>query len=203
MADDRTGDRMTTDERRAGLVHNDTRINVASLLQEPVGSTRELHFQLDRLPLDTDLVALDVRGDLVLTRIKGAILVDADLEAVIPLECATCLAEYEQSVAESFSEPFRQTVDVRTGASMAKDERPDEQDEDEPAFTIDEGHELDLREAFRQWFVLAIPMQPSCGPNCPGPEAIGDGSDEVIDDRFASLASLLDDANDQNEPATP
>ncbi len=184
---------MTIDERRATQVQNDTRINVASLLQEPVGSTRELLVHLDRLPLDTDLAAFDVRASLELTRIKGAILVDADLEAVIPLECVTCLAEYEQAVAESFSEPFRQLVDVRTGASLATDERVDEQIDDEPAFTIDESHELDLREAFRQWFVLAIPMQPSCGPNCPGPVEIGDGGDAIVDERFASLASLLDD----------
>jgi uncharacterized protein len=74
-------------------------------------------------------------------------------------------------------------------------EVPDEDGDvdDEPAFTIDESHELDLGEAIRQWIVLAIPMQPTCGPNCPGPLLRTTGEEEEVDNRFAGLASLLDD----------
>jgi uncharacterized protein len=190
----RLGDMMTTDERRAAVLHGDTRVNVASLLQEPVGSTREIGFNLNTLYLDDELSARDVRAAARLTRLKDAILVTADIEAVVPLECATCLAEFDQPVSESFSEPFRQTVDVRTGAQLPEAANgADAERDDEPAFTIDESHELDLAEALRQWIVLAIPMQPSCGPECPGPPVGATNDDEAIDDRFASLASLLDD----------
>lgn len=185
---------MTTDESRAAVLHGDTRINVASLLQEPVGSTREIGIELDTLHLDDELTARDVRAEARLTRLKDAILVAANVQAMVPLECATCLAEFNQPVSESFSEPFRQTVDVRTGATIP--EAPngaDAERDDEPAFTIDESHELDLAEALRQWVVLAIPMQPSCGPDCPGPPPGATRDDEAIDDRFASLAGLLDD----------
>ena len=185
---------MTTDERRAATLHGDTRVNVASLLQEPVGSTREIGIQLDALHLDDGLTARDVRAEARLTRLKDAILVSAKFQAVVPLECATCLAEFDQPVSKSFSEPFRQTVDVRTGATLPEASNgADAERDDEPAFTIDESHELDLAEALRQWIVLAIPMQPSCGPDCPGPPPGAAGDDEAIDDRFARLAILLDD----------
>lgn len=185
---------MTAEMSRVALPHGDTRVNVASLLMEPVGGTRELGVQLDALPLDGELTARDVRADARLTRLKDGILVDVDLEAIVPIECATCLAEYDQPVKQSFSEQFRQVVDVRTGAMLPEPANGlDAEADDEPAFSIDESHELDLAEALRQWIVLAIPMQPSCGPDCPGPLLRSTSPDDAVDDRFAGLASLLDD----------
>lgn len=193
---------MTTDERRIALVRNDTRINVASLLQEPVGATRELQLQLNRLVLDTDLEAQHVSAQVVLTRLKDAVLVDARVSAEVPLECASCLAEYRQFVEESFSEPYRQNVDVRTGALLTTPEHYDDLGDDEPAFTIDESHELDLGEAIRQWLILAIPMQPSCGAGCQGSLIVGEESADAFDDRFAGLADLLNELAGQ-ERANP
>ncbi len=73
----------------------------------------------------------------------------------------------------------------------------DEESDDEPGFSIDESHELDLGEALRQWIVLAIPIKPSCGPDCPGPLLTATDDEEEIDNRFASLASLLDEVEDE------
>jgi len=185
---------MATEEGRVVDLLGDTRLNVASLLMEPVGATRDVRIELASMPLDEELTARAIVAQARLTRIKDAILVAADVKATVPLECAACLAEYDQSIEERFSEPFRQLVDVRTGAaiaasSIAVDEVPD----DDPGFTINESHELDLGEALRQWIVLAIPMQPSCGPDCPGPLLRSTETEGGIDNRFASLASLLDD----------
>jgi len=185
---------MTTEEDRTIDLLDETRLNVASLLMEPVGNMRDVHIELASLPLDEDLTAEHVSVLARLTRLSDGILVVAEVSATVPLECATCLAEYDEQIAERFSESFRQLVDVRTGAALPV-EVPDEDGDvdDEPGFTIDESHELDLGEAVRQWIVLAIPMQPSCGPNCPGPLIRTTSEDEQADNRFASLASLLDD----------
>lgn len=188
---------MATDSDRVVDLLGETRLNVASLLQEPVGSTRDVTIALATLPLDDDLAARDVRATARLTRLKGGILVAAHIAATVPLECVTCLAEFDQTIDEQFSESFRQLVDVRTGAALPPgDLEGDDAEEDEPGFTIDESHELDLGEALRQWIVLAIPMQPTCGPNCPGPLLRSTDSDDAMDDRFASLATLLDDESD-------
>lgn len=185
---------MATEEDRTIDLLDETRLNVASLLMEPVGNMRDVHIELASLPLDDGLVADQVAALARLTRLKDGILVVGDVTAVVPLECATCLAEYNQQINERFSESFRQLVDVRSGAALpAESGDEDGETDDEPAFTIDESHELDLGEAIRQWIVLAIPMQPSCGPDCPGPLFHATGEDEEADNRFASLASLLDD----------
>lgn len=185
---------MAIEEDRVIDLLDDTRLNVASLLMEPVGSMRSVIVELETLPLDDDLVARNVQARARLTRITNAILVTAEVTGVVPLECVTCLREYDQPISELFSESFRQLVDVKTGAELPKSiDAEGEETEDEVAFTIDESHELDLGEALRQWIVLAIPMQPSCGPDCPGPLLRETDNEQTIDDRFASLASLLDD----------
>ncbi len=184
---------MATEEGRTIDLLGDTRLNVASLLMEPVGATRDVRIELDRLPLDADLTGRDIEAEARLTRIKDAVLVDARVAGWVPLECATCLAAYDQPIAESFSEAFRQLVDVRTGADLPNSlETTDENADDEPGFTIDDNHGLDLGEALRQWVVLAIPIKPSCGPDCPGPLLHSTDNGEDVDNRFASLASLLD-----------
>lgn len=185
---------MATEEDRTIDLLDETRLNVASLLMEPVGNMRDVHIELASLPLDDSLVAEQVSVLARLTRLKDGILVVGDVKAVVPLECATCLAEYNQQISERFSESFRQLVDVRTGSALPADTGDEDAElDDEPAFTIDESHELDLGEAIRQWIVLAIPMQPSCGPDCPGPLLRATSEEEQVDNRFASLASLLDD----------
>ena len=59
------------------------------------------------------------------------------------------------------------------------------------------GYELDLTEAIRQNLVLAIPMTPVCGDDCPGPElSEQDTSAERREGQFDVLARLLDDESD-------
>jgi uncharacterized protein len=109
----------------------------------------------------------------------------------VPLTCARCLREYDQPFQVAFDEEYRQTVDVRTGVGLGSELSDDEQS------LIDENHELDLREPLRQEILIALPMRPDCGADCPGPDVLGAGDDEepgeAIDERLAALASLLGD----------
>lgn len=192
---------MATDQDRAIDLNGDTRLNVASLLLEPVGSTREIRVSLPRLELDDDLVATDVVAPARLTRLKGQVLVSAEVTGSVQLECVTCVALYDQPFRESFAESFHQLVDVRTGSDLSKpgDKLLTEPEEEEPGFVIDESHEIDLAEALRQWIVLSIPMQPTCGPDCPGPLLRSTDGEDKVDDRFADLAKLLDDDPEDNK----
>ena len=100
-------------------------------------------------------------------------------------------AAYQQPFEVEFSEEYRQTVDVRTGLDVHLDV-----DEDEDTAHIDDNHILDIGEVLRQEIVVALPMRPDCGDQCPGPDLIEDvpeADDVVADDRLAALASLLDD----------
>lgn len=187
---------MPAEDPFARALVNDTTINVASLLQEDVGSTRTIHVQLDTFSLDDDLFANDLEADVRLTRIGHHLLADGTVRANVALECVRCLTTFEQGIETTFSEKYRQAYDVRSGMGIAAkdmdDENPDEDDDE--SFVIDEGHELDLAEAFRQNLVLALPMVPTCGDECPGPpdhEHISD--EEQPGGQFDALASLLEE----------
>ncbi|HEV2067317.1 MAG TPA: DUF177 domain-containing protein [Thermomicrobiales bacterium] len=184
---------MTSEPDRVIELIDDTRLNVASLLLEPVGSTRDIRIALRSFPLDDDLTARDVAATARLTRLKAHILVDAEVTGVIPLECAICLREYDHPFKEAFTESFRQSVDVRTGANLAteRNELDTAGEDNEPGFTIGDDHEIDVAEALRQWILLAIPMQPNCGPDCPGPLLRSTDPEGTPDERFAQLADLL------------
>lgn len=189
---------MATEEDRVIDLVDDTRLNVASLLLEPVGGTRDLRLTLGDLVLDDDLIAHDIAATARLTRLKSQILVDADITGVIPLQCAACLKEYDQLFAVTFTESFRQSVDVRSGAQLSSRQNAlaNGDEDDEPGFVIDDSHQIDLVEAFRQWILLAIPMQPTCGPDCPGPQLRFLEREEAPDPRFGQLADLLVDDED-------
>ncbi|HEV2129068.1 MAG TPA: DUF177 domain-containing protein [Thermomicrobiales bacterium] len=197
---------MATGDHTARELVNETRINVASLLQEPVGSIRSIHLGMDAFLLDDDLFANDLDADVRLIRLRHQVLADGKVRANVALDCVRCLTTFEQRVETTFSEPFLQSHDVRSGADLSDHrERRDDEDadeSDEESFVIDEGHEMDLAEALRQNLVLALPMVPSCGDVCPGPpeEHLADKADER-GGQFDLLSSLLDDDTDDEESA--
>lgn len=196
---------MATDGNTARELVNDATVNVASLLQENVGSARTLHLRLDAFPLDDELVATDLEAEVRLTRLSRQVLADGTVRATVALECVRCLTEFDQAVETSFSEQYHQSHDVRSGAEMAdhrRDAVDEELDDDDESFVIDEGHELDLSEALRQNLVLALPMVPICGPDCPGPAMpAGDDDDTAVvteerGGQFDVLEALLGEDDD-------
>lgn len=187
---------MTTGKQESIELVNDTGLNVASLLLEDVGSTRNLHLTLTSFPLDEELVASNVLGAFRLTRLRAGILASGKLTGTVELECSRCLNLYEQSFSTQLTEQFRQTVDVRSGAGVTpsvRKEQPAADDDDEIGFEINDAHEIDLTELLRQNILLSLPMRPDCGDACPGPPDVDNGPDADVDARFAALQDLLDD----------
>jgi uncharacterized protein len=185
---------MVTDNERLRELHNETAANVAGLLKAQTGATREYRIHLDEFFIDGDTVARDINGDVRLTRLRDSIIANVQATGVASLMCARCLREYDQPFVVDFDEAYEQTVDVRTGLDLGRDFPEDEQ-----TSRVDENHELDLREPLRQEILVALPMRPDCGPDCPGPDVTEVGDDEAVDDRFAALANLLGD-DQGNEP---
>jgi uncharacterized protein len=177
------------DSRRE--LRNETAVNVAGLLKDQTGATRSYRLRLDEFVVDGENIAREIRGDVRLTRVRDAVIAHVAAAGVAPLTCARCLREYDQPFQIAFDEEYRQTVDVRTGVGLGPELSDDEQS------LIDENHELDLREPLRQEILIALPMRPDCGADCPGPDVLGAVDDEepgeAIDERLAALASLLGD----------
>jgi uncharacterized protein len=170
-------------------LYNETAVNVATLLQEQVGASRTYSFHLDRLELDDDLVASDVNGEMRLTRLTDEILANVTATATVALTCLRCLELYDQPAKARFQEEFRVAYDVRSGAAVRGSE-------DDERFSINDAHELDIREPLRQELIVSLPMRPDCGDRCPGPPAVADDGEERIDNRFAALGALLNGTNE-------
>lgn len=182
-------------------LRNETAINVAGLLKSQIGATRSNRLHLDQFKADGETIASDVEGDIRLTRLGDGVMATLKVKGVAPLECVACLREYEQPFVSEFDEEFVQTVDVRTGAGLGMNLTNDDGGE---RSRIDENHEIDLREPLRQEILVALPMRPICGPDCPGPDVPEDyvgSNDDFIDERLAALASLLGDDVPEKTPS--
>jgi uncharacterized protein len=184
---------MATDSGQQRELRNDTAVNVVGLLKGQTGATRSYRLLLDTFPADDETIARDIHGDVRLTRLRDAIIASVSAAGVVPMICARCLREYDQPFEVDFDEEYRQTVDVRTGFELGG-----EPVDEELVSRIDENHELDLREPLRQEILVALPMRPDCGSECPGPDLLEVGgedgaSTDPVDERLAALANLLSD----------
>lgn len=167
-------------------LHNDTVINVAALLKEPVGSKRNFSINLDRFSLDNDLVAREVEGEMRLTSLPSELLLSAKATAKVELECDRCLRLYDEPVRVTFAAQYEPTIDVRTGHVVG------EIGDGEERFPISDNHEVDVAEPLRQELIVALPMIARCGPDCPGPIITSTKSDDEIDNRLVDLERLLE-----------
>ena len=134
--------------------------NVATLLQEPVGSRRHQLLDAEALAVPDETWTREVSGEVELMRTVRGVLVRARLCAATPLECARCLDPFSAELELSIVEEFVPRVDLLTGEPVT----PVDADE----LRIDELNQLDLSEAVRQYEQTAIPLQPMCRPDCAG-----------------------------------
>ncbi len=134
--------------------------NVATLLQEPVGSRRDGRLEGEPMHVAASGWSALASGQVRLLRSTRGVLVHARLETLPVVECARCLDPFNQPVALTIDEEFVAPYDLVTG------EPAEAIDEDD--FRIDEQHHLDLSEAVRQYEQTAIPIQPICRPACAG-----------------------------------
>lgn len=184
---------MNAEDPKTITLRDDLILKVSSLLLEDMGSTRTVSVELGTFPLDDDLTAEDITGQVLLTRLNTGVLAQGSAKGIVELECVRCLNQFEQPFTTKFTEQFRQTVAVADGRGFVPptDAEVDEEGDSELAFEINDAHELDLTELLRQWILLALPVAPSCGANCPGPQQI-ENEEEPVDARFAALQQLLD-----------
>ena len=167
--------------------------NVAQLLKEPVGSTREYWLDQTARPGDRESY-ISTHGRVSLMRTDKGIWLNAQLDASIWATCSWCVSRCSCPVDMVIEEEFFPTVDVKTGQSLHGSERA------EGSFTIDKQHVLDLTEAVRQHVITNQPMKPLCRQDCLGlcstcganrNEDSCSCGEESADPRWASLKQLL------------
>ena len=168
------------------------RYNIAQLLKEPIGSSRE--YQLDENFDGPQRFAETAHGPINILRTHQGILVRARLQVRSTLACSRCLGDYLHSSELSIEEEFFPTVDLQTGRSLSVPA------ETEEGSLIDSNHMLDLADTIREYAVTDIPMKPLCRQECLG-LCQGCGTDLNLgncdcdnppkDPRWRSLADLM------------
>jgi uncharacterized protein len=170
-------------------------VNVAGLLHEAPGATRELRLRDHYASLGPDLeLAGPIDGQLRLQRTNRGVLVRGRVSAPLRRTCARCLEPYVEEVAVTIDEEFLPSLDPQSGVPVAMDEG-------DQTSRIDDHHEIDFAPLLHDELSLTEPMHPLCRPDCPGLCAVcglplADGqhlheADEP-DPRLAPLARLLE-----------
>ena len=132
-------------------------VNVAQLLKEPVGSTRER----DISGMMEEEVEGFAQGTAKLIRTDRGVLVQCQLTVETELMCSRCLDTFLCSMSFAAEEEFLSVLDASGNLTMAGPEQ-------EEGFTIDDKNILDLSELIRQYTLLNLPMKPLCRPECSG-----------------------------------
>lgn len=174
-----------------------TSVNVAGLLHETPGATRDVRLRDHYVSLGPDVeLAGPLDADLRLQRTNRGILVRGRVRAPLRRTCARCTDPYVEDVAAEVEEEFIPTIDPLSGAPAARDP-----DDDGPR-RIDDHHEIQLDAVLRDELALTEPMVPLCRPDCPGlcsecGERLDRGSHDhgepEIDPRLAKLARYRPD----------
>jgi uncharacterized protein len=170
-------------------------VNVAGLLHEAPGATRELRLRDHYASLGPDLeLAGPIDGQLRLQRTNRGVLVRGRVSAPLRRTCARCLEPYVEEVAVTIDEEFLPSLDPQSGIPVGIDEG-------DQASRIDDHHEIDFAPLLHDELSLTEPMHPLCRPDCPGlcaacGQPLADGqhlheADEP-DPRLAPLAQLLE-----------
>ena len=169
--------------------------NVAQLLKEPSGFTKEHELREDISELDPEIVPLSaLTGQVQMLRTTDGVFALGTLRTNLELNCSRCLDAFSYPLKFRIEEEFRPSIDISTGASL-----PHGEDED-AATRIDAHHILDLTEVVRQDILLAMPPHPICRSNCAGlchvcgqnlNENPHEHVDEKIDPRLEILKELL------------
>ena len=128
------------------------RINVGFIVSQPIGYSREFHFEFADVHLQPDLDLYQFKGAAKVSRTPQGLLVQGGFQAVVPAECVRCLAEIQQPLKTQFSELF-----AFSSRTMS-----------ESGLILPEDGNLDLGPIIREYMVIEIPISPLCRPDCKG-----------------------------------
>jgi uncharacterized protein len=174
--------------------------NVAGMLQDAPGATREVALRDRYLALGADVeLAGPIDGRIRLQRTNRGILLRGSVEAPVRRTCSRCLDAFVETVHLELAEEFLPTIDPQRGVPLPPPAA------DEEALAIDAQHQIDLMPVLHDELVLSEPMHPLCRPDCPG-LCPGCGRRMEVgscacataepDPRLAALARLLETPRD-------
>jgi len=128
------------------------RINVGFFHNEPLGSSRDIHFEFPELHLPPDLDVKLFSGLAHISRTPQGLLIEGHFKTTLPQECVRCLEPFDQLLDVTFDEVYAFKRDNFT----------------ESGLVVPEDGNIDLSPVVREYFMLDNPIKPLCKPDCQG-----------------------------------
>jgi uncharacterized protein len=128
------------------------RINVGFLLNQPVGTSRDIHFDFADINLSPDFNLKQLTGVLRLNRTPQGILIDGAFNGLVPVECVRCMEPFDQALHTAFQELYSFHSHPTVEDSMV----------------IAEDGNIDFSPIVREYLVLEVPIKSLCREDCKG-----------------------------------
>lgn len=128
------------------------RFNVGFLLNQPIGTSRDIHFEFPSLNLAEDFSVSDFKSLVRVTRTPQGILVQMNVEASVHIECVRCLTEYVQPLQTSFSDLYAFKPTAVTDSNLIL---PDDSN-------------INLAPLVREYLITELPIKSLCREDCKG-----------------------------------
>jgi uncharacterized protein len=128
------------------------RINIGFLINQPVGTLREIPLEFESYSLENEFPVIDLQGVITLARTHNGIRSLAEINAKTDAECSRCLESFKQDLYAEFEEIY------------TFENRPLSEEEQ----IIPEDGNIDFEPLIREYLMLEIPFTPICRPDCKG-----------------------------------
>jgi len=154
--------------------HIPLRLNVGYMYNKPIGTSREIPIEFDSLEID-ELVINHLSSLVRLSRTREGLLLQVKADAEVETDCVRCLCDFFLPVSTEFEELYQ---------------FPSRHREETDLMLPDDGY-LDLASLFREYLILAIPINGICKPDCKGLCVIcgANLNDETCEHQLSSEAS--------------
>jgi uncharacterized protein len=128
------------------------KFNVGFLLNQSIGTNRNIHFEYPQVTLRPDCKLRDFSGVARISRTPQGILVQGEFQGISPGECVRCLSDFEQSLHTTFDELY--AFDKRSVT--------------ESGLILPEDANIDLEPLVRDYLLIEMPISPICRSDCKG-----------------------------------
>jgi uncharacterized protein len=134
------------------LPRNPLKFNVGFLLNSPIGTSRDIHFEYPEILLKPDFKLSDFSGVARAGRTPQGILIQGNFQGTAPAECVRCLTDFRQVLHSTFDELY--AFDQRSIT--------------ESGLILPEDGNIDLETLVREYLLIEYPINPICKDDCRG-----------------------------------
>ena len=127
------------------------RLNVGFIISSEAGYSHTIPIEEEKLRVAEDLTLYGFSGDVHISRTPQGLLLTADFETRLEIECVRCLNAFEHTVHWDMTEMFSFHPKV-----------------DSEELQLPEDAQIDLAPLVRDYALTEVPINPVCKPDCKG-----------------------------------